>query len=141
MNRLTIIALTLVLTFGLVTAGYTAYQDRMAAQNPDSAHQTVHASIAIEGMLPAEFVFMDADVTALALLKTVAESNAIPVTEREYAGLGKLVESIGENRNGTDGKYWHYYVNGAIAPVGADVYTVHNGDVIEWVFAVPEATL
>lgn len=141
MNRLTIIALTLVVTLGLVTAGYTAYQDRMSPDEAGTAHKTVHASIAIEGMLPAEFVFMDTDVSALSLLKTVAESNSIPMTQQEYAGLGTLVESIGDKHNGADGKYWLYYVNGAVTPVGADAYTVQNGDVIEWVFAAPEATL
>lgn len=66
--------------------------------------------------------------TALELLKGSHESIV-----KTYS-FGSLVESIDGLANGTDKKYWIYYVNGQTAEVGADQYTLKAGDVVEWKF-------
>jgi hypothetical protein len=45
---------------------------------------------------------------------------------------------MGEYTNGTDRKYWQYFVNGILAPVGADSYVPKEDDVIEWRFEEPQ---
>jgi hypothetical protein len=54
--------------------------------------------------------------------------------ETQSHELGKLVVAIGNRRNGLDGRYWHYYVNGQMPRVSADKYQTNNGDRIEWRF-------
>ena len=53
---------------------------------------------------------------------------------KEYPGLGMLVTRIGEKKNGEQGKYWQYWVNGKYAEKGPDAYMVMPGDSIEWKF-------
>lgn len=55
------------------------------------------------------------------------------VETRDY-DFGKLVTAIGDRRNGDDGRYWHYYVNGKLATQAADRYLTSDGERIEWRF-------
>lgn len=66
--------------------------------------------------------------TALSLLE-----NSHKIVVKKYS-FGSLVESIDGVINGTDKKYWIYYVNGKTAEVGADQYKLQQGDVVEWKF-------
>ena len=45
-----------------------------------------------------------------------------------------LIDSINDDVNGEEGKYWQYYVDNDIPMVGCDKYTVSNGDYVEWRF-------
>ena len=50
-------------------------------------------------------------------------------------GMGVLVENIDGVKNGTENKYWQYWVNGELPMVAADKKEVENGNKIEWKFA------
>ena len=50
------------------------------------------------------------------------------------SGLGVLVTQINDKKNGKNGKYWQYFVNGKYAQVGASNYVLQIGDVVEWIF-------
>ncbi len=61
--------------------------------------------------------------------------NGIAVKYDDYGGeLGVLITKIGDKKNGDEGKYWQYFVNGKYAKVGVSGYKVRTGDVIEWRF-------
>lgn len=66
--------------------------------------------------------------TALQLLK---EQASIETKDSSY---GVYVDAINGVKSGTDGKYWTFYVNGAMATNGADAYQTQGGEVIEWKF-------
>lgn len=66
--------------------------------------------------------------TALELLKTKA---TVVTKDSDY---GPYVESINGLAGGSEGKYWAFYVNGQMAPVGADAYKTKADDKIEWKF-------
>ena len=51
-----------------------------------------------------------------------------------YSGLGELITRIGDEKNGTEGKYWQFWVNGTYSQVGASSYIPKAGDIIEWKF-------
>ncbi len=51
--------------------------------------------------------------------------------------MGQMVTGIGNRKNGLEGHYWTYYINGAAAAESADKYVVKQGDRIEWRF-VPQ---
>lgn len=50
------------------------------------------------------------------------------------SSMGTLVEEIHGVKNGTDGKYWIYYVNRQMGSVGIDQYQVQPGDILEMNF-------
>ncbi|MDD5032215.1 MAG: DUF4430 domain-containing protein [Patescibacteria group bacterium] len=54
--------------------------------------------------------------------------------QTEMYNFGIFIEMIGDKKNGQDGKYWTYYVNGNFAPVAADKFKLKAGDRIEWKF-------
>ncbi len=66
-----------------------------------------------------------------------ALSKSKKVVSKTYS-YGTLVEEIEGIKNGTDKKYWLYYVNGKEGKVGAADYKVAPGDVIEWKFKAYE---
>lgn len=49
-------------------------------------------------------------------------------------GLGALITKIGDKKNGDEGRYWQYFVNGEYAKVGVSNYKVNAGDIVEWKF-------
>lgn len=107
------------------------------SEAPSVSQQTFSVTFSVEG-LETHTTSVSEGTTALALLREEAEEDGFAFVEKEYAGMGILVEQIGDQKNGTDGKYWMYTINGALAPVGADAYELKPNDVIEWTFAVPE---
>ncbi|HKX24500.1 MAG TPA: DUF4430 domain-containing protein [Candidatus Saccharimonadales bacterium] len=65
---------------------------------------------------------------ALELLKEVAQ------VETKDSSYGVYVDAINGIKGGTDGKYWTFYVNGAMSNTGADAYQTKDGEVVEWKF-------
>lgn len=101
----------------------------------------ISASLTIDGVLARTTTSVSPDTSALSLLERVTQEQSIPLTKKDYTGMGTLVVKIGGLENGSGGKYWHYYVNGVLAPVGADAYIVREGDTLEWRFHEPDEGL
>ncbi len=141
MKRYLYIAIGIALVLLLVVVAPQLRESSPADSAPVEEVAFVSATLSIEGVLEKSDVVLPAGSTALTLLQETSQEQAFEVITKEYAGMGSLVERIGSVHNGTDGNYWHYYVNGTIAPVGADTYVVQEGDAIEWVFRTPEETL
>ncbi len=78
------------------------------------------------------------DSTVFSLLKDLSVKENFKLESKEYKGMGMLVESIDGIKNGTDNKYWQYWINGELPMVAADKKTVEKGDKIEWKFAPAE---
>lgn len=66
--------------------------------------------------------------TALDLIKSTHK-----VEVKKYS-FGTIAESIDGIKNGSNKKYWIYFVNGNESKIGADSYKIKNGDTIEWKF-------
>lgn len=77
--------------------------------------------------------FVEGDSLFEFMKKTLPERN-IKIAYENYSGLGALIAEIGGRKNGENGKYWQYWVNGNYAQVGASSYLLHPGDIIEWKF-------
>lgn len=52
--------------------------------------------------------------------------------ETKQTSFGEMVESIDGIKNGTDGKYWIYYVNNQPATVGAGDFKAEADQKISW---------
>ncbi|MFH1713473.1 MAG: DUF4430 domain-containing protein [Candidatus Jacksonbacteria bacterium] len=69
------------------------------------------------------------------VMKGVLEKNKVYLDFQDYGGdLGVFIKQIGDKKNGEDGKYWQYLVNGEYAKAGVSSYKVQAGDVILWKF-------
>lgn len=72
--------------------------------------------------------------TVFSLLEELAQREIFKIDFTIYQGMGVLVKSIDGIENGTDNKYWQYWVNGELPMVAADKKEVKVGDKIEWKF-------
>lgn len=83
-------------------------------------------------------IIPDFEDTVFSLLEKLSKKENFELSYKEYPGMGILVESIDEVKNGTDGKYWQYWVNNELPMVAADKMQVQGGDIVEWKFESPE---
>jgi len=69
-----------------------------------------------------------------AITKEVATQEGWNFLWEDYGELGLLVTQIDQSKNGTDDKYWQYYVNGQMPQIGASNYYPKDQDNIKWIF-------
>lgn len=74
-------------------------------------------------------------LTAFSLLEELAQRENFKIEFTIYEGSGALVESIDGVRNGTDNKYWQYWLNEELPMTAADKKEIKGGDKVEWKFA------
>ena len=74
------------------------------------------------------------DSTVFSLLEELSKQKNFEISYKIYPEIGVFVESIDGLVNGTDGKYWQYWVNNELPMVAADNLPVKEGDVVEWKF-------
>lgn len=77
------------------------------------------------------------DSTVFSLLETLSQREKFEVSSTSYKEMGVFVETIDAVKNGTEGKYWQYFVNDKLGEVAADKKTIKESDEIEWRFEVP----
>ncbi len=77
------------------------------------------------------------DSTVFSLLETLSQREKFEVSSTFYEGMGVFVETIDLVKNGTEGKYWQYFINDKLGEVAADKKTIKEDDKIEWRFEVP----
>ncbi len=76
-----------------------------------------------------------ANTTVYNSLVSTALSNGLNIEVREYGawgGGGLYIESINGIKNGQNGYFWEYVVNGKIPDVSVDKCQTHAGDIVEW---------
>ena len=73
------------------------------------------------------------EMTTFDLLKNKTEEADLVLKTKVY-DIGILVEAIGSEENGQDGKYWLYYVNGEMPMVASDKNKIKAGDKVEFRF-------
>ena len=90
-----------------------------------------------EGEINQYQVEIKEDSTVFTLLKELRERKDFNITFKEY-DIGVFIESIDGYKNGTDNKYWQYWVNNMLSEVAADKKKVKNNDKIEWKFEISQ---
>jgi len=88
-----------------------------------------------DGNIKSYWLILPGNSTVFSLLGELAQRENFKVESRMYKEVGVFVESIDGIKNGTDNKYWQYWVNGELPMVAADKKEVKKGDKIEWKFA------
>ncbi len=80
-------------------------------------------------------LFVTSEETVFSLLERTLDRNDMTFRYTYYSDFdAHLIDTIHTTNNGDDGKYWQYWVNGELPMVGADHFTIKNGDVVEWRF-------
>jgi len=67
------------------------------------------------------------------LFELIQNTNLEIATEN-FPPIGKMITSLNGFKNGTDGKYWQFWVNGQYSQIGASAYKPQPGDSIKWRF-------
>lgn len=123
--------------------GVLAYQNITAIPNeiikqPQEITATIVINFTNDTVRSFEITTRNATVYGF-LLEAAKEENGNFTIKATYWGSydAWYVWQIGDAVEGTDGKYWQYYVNDELAGVGCDKYIVQNNDYIEWEFEVP----
>ncbi len=80
-------------------------------------------------------ILLPENSSVFSLLEELSEKENFDIESTIYSEMGVLVENIDGAYNGTDNKYWQYWVNGELPMKAADKKEVKEGDEIEWKFA------
>jgi len=86
-------------------------------------------NVSLYQIIPSE------SLTIFSLLEKLAQKENFKIEFTIYEGTGVLVESIDGIRNGTDNKYWQYWLNEELPMIAADKKEIKGGDKVEWKFA------
>lgn len=75
------------------------------------------------------------NATVADLLFECADHYNFDVETEYWTGYNSFfIEAINGIKNGEDGRYWQYYVNGEYADAGCSRYVLNDNDVVEWRF-------
>ncbi|UCD13908.1 MAG: DUF4430 domain-containing protein [Thermoplasmatales archaeon] len=134
-HKIPVVALALCLTALSFTGTATQVPEKSEVWLEKSDETSVKIMVLGDGWtLEDNLIAYDGD-TVFSILDRSLSRNSITFKYTYYEQFDSmLIDSIGEDLNGEDGKYWQYYVNNDIPMIGCDKYTVSNGDYIEWRF-------
>ncbi len=90
-----------------------------------------------DGRVTTTVVSFAPEGSAFTILEQMATDQNIPLRFDPSTGFGVFVRQIGDKKNGADGRFWQYWVNGKFPLVAADRYMLSAGDTVEWRFVVP----
>jgi len=87
------------------------------------------------GQASSTYVFsVESGATVFDVMKKLTELDRITM-QHEESSAGVFLKSLnGTENNSEEGRYWMFYVNGEMSNVGADKYSVEEGDLVEWKF-------
>lgn len=114
---------------------YVTLPQNIGPEKSTIDEQYISVSIAIDGVAATTTLPIAPTASVLGVLHYYRTLHPETIVEtKTYNGLGTLVEAIGPYRNGDDGNYWQYYVNGIQPLVAADAYIIKDGDTVVWIF-------
>jgi antitoxin component YwqK of YwqJK toxin-antitoxin module len=143
------IVLLITLTAGaifLITSSYDLTKQEMDLSSQDqptisaqllrgiAKEKVSYKIIEGNGKIISSALIASENSTVFSLLQDLSKKEIFKIESKQYEGMGVLVESIDGIKNGTDNKYWQYWINGELPMVAADKKGVKNGDKIEWRF-------
>lgn len=135
MRTAILMSLVVVSIFSL---GGLAYRTHTTEPPTPRAKRMFDVQLAIENVYPMTTHTVLSETSVRDLVSVVSQVKGFDYAEKQYPGMGTLIEQLGPIINGTGNKYWQYYVNGTLAPVGVDEYELNENDTIEWRFEAPQ---
>ncbi|MDD5738350.1 MAG: DUF4430 domain-containing protein [Candidatus Pacebacteria bacterium] len=77
-----------------------------------------------------------ASSTVFSALQSLGQKEKFTVTYKIYPEMGVLVQGINGLVNGTEDKYWQYWVNDVLGDVACDKKFLKAGDKVQWKFEI-----
>jgi len=111
-------------------------EDSVLGVETEEKEDTLPVQLTIDDGKSEALVFNEEvaqDTTAMSLLEKSAQENNIELEYQQF-DFGKFVQKIGETA-GDSVHYWGFYVNGAMAEVGADSYVLKADDKVEFKYS------
>ncbi len=71
------------------------------------------------------------EISVYDFMNKLRDEGKINFTEKNYAGMGKFIDSI-DGIQGNGEKNWIYYVNDKKANIGVSNYKINMGDIVSW---------
>jgi len=129
----------LALIMGLIALSFTGTAMQIPEKSEiwleNSDNTSVKLIVIGDKWIIKDNIFAYKEETVFSILDEFSERNNIFLKSTYFEQFDSvLIDTIGINQNGDNGKYWQYYVNGEIPMVGCDKYNIFNGDYIEWRF-------
>lgn len=137
-NNIIYICIVLLLATAIIVVSHTQINPlNKSNDDPKSDYEIHHVNLKI--ITPYwNISYMDvttSNITVADLLFECTKVYNISVEKSYWSGYNSFfIESINGTKNGENGRYWQYYVNGKYADVGCSSYILHDYDTVEWRF-------
>lgn len=125
------LAIVLVLVLVLAIAGIWGALRALAPAPAPTGIVTAHLTIETRDWT-LTYEATTTNTTVLTFLLEAADRRGFEVEYTLWPELGALVTAIQGVRDGQDGLWWQYWVNGVYADMGADRYVLRDGDAVLW---------
>ena len=109
--------------------------DSPPSANISDTPTLVHSSISLSFGFGTEKKSFEISTTGQTSLFELIQKTDLQIETENFPPIGKMIVSINGFKNGTDGKYWQYWINGQYAQIGASSYKPKPNDSIEWKFS------
>lgn len=83
---------------------------------------------------PSETKNFEVQTDGTLTLFELIEKTDLKIETENFPPMGKMITSINGLKNGTDGKYWQYWINGEYAQIGVSAFKPSPSDRIQWRF-------
>lgn len=132
---ITVILTLLVLVLASVVLNGVALENVQEEKTEQTGEKIIKVSLSIDygdGKVESYSPKAQGGETLFELMHRLEIENEVQLSYKTFPGLGVLIESIGEKKNGEGGAYWQYWINNQYAKVGASEYLPKEGDEILW---------
>lgn|SRR5680860_429916 len=119
--------LVIVLLFSIAFALKTETASK--SKEISSASEVTNENISVT----LKIIANEDDISRESTVFDISKENVTVEYNNNY-DFGVFIESINGIKNGDDGKYWQYYINGKLGDVAVDKKNLEAGDEVEWRF-------
>ncbi len=143
MNKITVVLLIslFLVSFGCVTTKYSPTATFVPSASPSiqtnkSNEELINVSLIIDygNSTESKTIFVENGTTVYDAMR-----KAVNLSVKTHPTYGVFVEGINGVMQG-NGKYWQYYIDGKLAPVGVSNYIINRSLILEWKLEVPKWT-
>lgn len=110
------------------------WQSKSTTIIPTNTEQTINVSFqfTVDNIVTVPYNSTTEDL--FTITQKIAQDKNWGFAFADYDDLGLLITQINDKINGTEQKYWQYYVNEDIPMIAVNNYFPKNNDNIKWIF-------
>ena len=116
---------------------------------PKNKENNINSAVALSQNWEVSFQFSETDSNNISfswpnqlslakITELISQKESWDYKFEDYDEMGILVSRIKDKKNGSDQKYWQYFIDGQQPQISADKYFPRNDAHIEWKFIKSE---